>query len=61
MFTQAGLTREKDLGLSSVRAWAGRHAFDLTGRIEDAAAVMGCRTLDGAARLIGWDWTERPQ
>jgi len=56
LFTRAGLTSEDDLGLSSVRAWAGAQAFAATGHIEDAAAVLGCRSLDGAARLVGWDW-----
>ena len=39
LFTSAGLTAEPDLGLGSVRAWAGRQAFDATGRIEDAAML----------------------
>lgn len=60
LFTRAGLTTEPDLGLGSVRAWAGRHAFDATGRIEDAALLLGCRSLDTAARLIGHDWAPDP-
>ncbi len=57
MFTAAGFGRETDLRLASVRASAGRRAFDETGRIEDAARVLGCSSLDTAARLIGWEWT----
>ena len=60
LFTRAGLTGEPGLGLGSVRAWAGRRVFDATGRIDAAAHVMGCRSLDAAARLIGWDWRDDP-
>ncbi len=60
LFTRARLTGEPDLGLGSVRAWAGRRAFDTSGRVEDAARVLGCRSLDAAARLIGWDWQADP-
>lgn len=58
-----GRTRLADdaaVGLGSLRATAGRRAFDATGRIESAAHVLGCRSLDTAARLIGWDWTQEP-
>lgn len=58
LFTRAGLTGEPDLALSSVRAWAGRRAFDASGRIEDAARILGTRTLDAAARIIDWDWRD---
>lgn len=60
LFTRAGLSAEPDLGLGSVRAWAGRRAFDETGRIEDAARLLGCRSLDTAARLIAHDWDPDP-
>ncbi len=60
LFTRARLTNEPDLGLASVRAWAGRRAFDASGRIEDAACLLGCRSLDAAARLIAWDWQDGP-
>ena len=60
LFTRAGLTAEPDVGLGSVRAWAGRRAFDATGRIEDAALLLGCRSLDTAAQLIGHDWDLDP-
>ncbi len=60
LFTRAGLTAEPDVGLGSVRAWAGRRAFDATGQIEDAALLLGCRSLDTPARLIGHDWDPDP-
>lgn len=56
---RAGLAGELDVRPASVAGWAGRRAFDATGRIEDAARVMGVRSLDRAARLIGVPWTDR--
>jgi integrase len=50
---RAGLAAEHDVRPASVSAWAGRREFVRTGRVEDAAAVMGVRSLDRAARLIG--------
>jgi integrase/recombinase XerC len=40
----------------SLPNWAGRRAFEETGRIEEAARTLGLRTLDAAARQIGWSW-----
>jgi integrase/recombinase XerC len=54
---RAGFANESDVRPVSVAAWAGRHAFEEAGRIEDAALVLGVRSLDRAAGLIGWDWT----
>jgi len=54
---RAGLTGEADVRPVSVAAWAGRAAFERTGRVEDAARVLGVRTLDRAAAVIGWDWS----
>lgn len=52
----SGLANERDVRPASVAAWAAREQFDATGRIEDAARVLGLRSLDRAARAIGWDW-----
>jgi integrase len=54
---RAGLAGEPDVRPVSVAAWAGRDAFTRTGRIEDAARVLGVRSLDRAAAIIGWDWS----
>jgi integrase/recombinase XerC len=54
---RAGLAAEPDVRPVSVAAWAGRRAFDASGRIEHAASVLGVRSLDRAAALIGWDWS----
>ena len=58
VLTLAGLGVEPDVRPMSVAGWAGRRVFDETGRIEAVAAALGVRSLDRAAGLIGWDWTE---
>ena len=50
---RAGLVGEPDVRPASVAAWAGRAILEQTGRIEDAAAALGVRSLDRAARLVG--------
>ncbi len=57
VLTRAGLADEPDLRPTSVAAWTGRKEFDRTGSIADAAQLLGLRSLDAAARMIGWDWT----
>jgi integrase/recombinase XerC len=52
----AGLAGERDVRPLSVAAWAGTHVFADTGQIEAAAVALGVRSLDRAARMIGWDW-----
>jgi integrase len=54
---RAGLSGEPDVRPISVAAWAGRDAFDRTGRIDDVARMLGVRSLDRAAAIIGWDWS----
>ena len=49
--------RRATLRPSSVAAWAGRRCFDETGDITKVAQLLGVRSLDQAARIIGWDWT----
>ena len=56
----AGLSAEPDIRPLSVAGWAGRQVLDETGRIEEVARMLGVRSLDRAARLIAWDWTEQP-
>jgi integrase/recombinase XerC len=53
----AGLAHEPDIKPASLPAWAGRRAFEATGRIEDAARTLGIRSLDRTAEVIGWDWS----
>ena len=53
---RAGLAAEADVRPASLSASAGAAAFAATGRIEDAARVLGLRSLDAAARAVGHDW-----
>jgi integrase/recombinase XerC len=54
---RARLTTDPYVRPASLTAWAGRQILSATGRIDAAARALGMRSLDGAARLIGWDWT----
>jgi len=54
----AGLGK-RGLTLDSVRAWRARELFRQSNHIEDVALFLGLRTLDGAARFIGYDWQDR--
>jgi integrase len=53
---RAGIGREPDVRPGSVVAWAGRKGFEETGSIEEVARRLGMRSLDRAARFIGWGW-----
>ena len=55
---RAGLGDEPDLRPVSVAAWAGRSLLDKTGRIDAVARLLGVRSLDRAARIVAWDWTQ---
>lgn len=59
--TRAGLSSEPDVRPASVAAWAGTRILAENGRIEEVARRLGLRSLDGAARAIGWDWKERAE
>ena len=54
---RVGLTTDPYVRPASLAAWAGRQVLCATGRIDAAARALGMRSLDGAARFIGWDWT----
>jgi hypothetical protein len=55
---RAGLHDEPGVKPRSVTAWAGKQIFNQRGRIDDVAVRLGMRSLDRAARLIGWDWRD---
>jgi integrase len=55
---RAGLGDEPDLRPVSVAAWAGRSLLDESGRIDKVARLLGVRSLDRAARIVAWDWTQ---
>ncbi len=56
ILTRAGLSTEPGVRPSSLTGHAGREVFDRTGRVEDAARLLGSRSLDATAVLIGHDW-----
>jgi integrase/recombinase XerC len=55
---RAGLGGEPDLRPVSVAAWAGRALLDQTGQIDAVARLLGVRSLDRAASVVAWDWTQ---
>jgi integrase len=55
---RAGLAGEPDVGPSSIAAWAGARAFRDGASIDEVARMLGIRSLDRAARFIGWDWKQ---
>jgi integrase/recombinase XerC len=57
---RAGIGREPDVRPGSVVAWAGRKVFEGSGSIEEGARGLGMRSLDRAARFIGWGWAGEP-
>jgi integrase len=50
--------RAPDVRPISVVAWRGASAYGGGASVEEVAALLGMRSLDRTARLIGWDWTE---
>lgn len=54
---RADLTRDRYVRPASLTAWVGVGVMRTTRRIEAVAAALGVRSLDAAARVIGWDWT----
>ena len=61
VLTRAGLHQEPDVRPGSVAAWAGRRVLEETRRIDCAARALGVRSLDRAARIVGWDWRADPE
>src|SRR6266568_4521003 len=53
---RAGLGEERDVRPLSVAAWVGATILARGGSIDEVARALGMRSLDRAARLIGWHW-----
>lgn len=53
---RAGLHAEPDVRPPSVAAWAGQKALEAGVSIDAVAIMLGIRSLDRAARFIGFDW-----
>jgi integrase len=58
ILVRAGLGQERDIGPGSVAAWAGAEAHYRGMPIEYVARILGVRSLDRGARIIGWDWRD---
>ena len=58
---RSGVARDAAVKPSSLRAFAGLSAYHRTGDITAAAAVLGCRSLDDAATIIGWEPEQAPE
>lgn len=56
ILTRAGLSDDSGVRPASLTAYAARREFDRTGRIEDAARLIGSPSLDTTAALIGYGW-----
>ncbi|MGZ4671483.1 MAG: hypothetical protein ACXV8K_02360 [Ilumatobacteraceae bacterium] len=56
ILVRAGLAGQADVRPGSVAAWAGRSRFDAGADIAEVARMLGVRSLDQAAQIIGWDW-----
>ncbi len=56
VLVRAGLTDDPGLRAGSLPAWAGRKIFEQTANIEQTARALGVRSLDQAARIIGYEW-----
>jgi site-specific recombinase XerD len=59
ILTRAGLSDDHGVRPASLTAHAARRIFDRTGRIEDAARLIGSPSLDTTAALIGYHWQDR--
>jgi len=56
ILTRAGLSDDSGVRPASLTAYAARREFERTGRIEDAARLIGSPSLDTTAALIGYAW-----
>jgi integrase len=61
MLAWAGLAEEPDIRPASITAHAALRVFQDTGRIEAAARLVGLRSLDRAATLLGYNWADEPR
>lgn len=53
---RAGIAADPLVRPASLAGWAGLRVFIETHRIEIAADALGVRSLDTAARMVGWKW-----
>jgi len=55
-FHAVGLDTDRSVRPSSVRLWRAQLEFERGLRIEDVARLLGNRSLDRTALMIGYDW-----
>ncbi|MES9509147.1 hypothetical protein ABWJ92_22475 [Streptomyces sp. NPDC000609] len=60
LLRRIGLGSDPLVKPASVTAKAAVEAFEVTGRIEEAARRLGLRSLDRAAAVVGYDWRTDP-
>ncbi|WP_346411133.1 site-specific integrase [Mycolicibacterium cosmeticum] len=58
ILTRGGLSDDTGVRPASLTAYAARREFDRTGRVEDAAHLIGSPSLDTTASLIGYHWQD---
>ena len=58
VLTDAGFGDNPEISGRSLRLTAARRAFEVDSNIEDAARVLGARSLDATADAINWRWRE---
>lgn len=56
VLVRAGLGADPAIKPDSLTAYAARHMYEATGRIELAARLVGSKSLDSVARVIGLAW-----
>lgn len=56
IYERANLAGDETVRTGSIAAWVGVTVFAATGDIVQVARTLGLRSLDIAARRIGWDW-----
>lgn len=59
--TRAGLDPDHEVTPASLTLWAARRVLDETGRVEEAARLIGAQSLDQTARDLRWDWNARAE
>ncbi|MFF9069723.1 hypothetical protein ACF09E_30670 [Streptomyces sp. NPDC014891] len=56
LLKRIGLGGDEDVKPASITAWAAVAEYERTGRVEDAARLLGLRSLDRVAALIDYSW-----
>jgi integrase len=60
LLKRSGLLEDPTVKPASVAGWRGRRELHRSGDIAAVANLLGLRSLDDAARAVGWDWQHQP-